>query len=114
MTTTQADEAKALETMPSLYGTPNTSAYIRSNEAVAFWYSRNYLTIRSALQDTADLRTQLAERDAQLTAVCAAGQEVVNRWDSPSWKWDDEHTGHKIHRLRDAITATRQPTQDKE
>jgi hypothetical protein len=61
-----------------------------------------------------DLRTQLAERDAQLTAVCAAGQEVVNRWDSPSWKWDDEHTGHKVHRLRDAITATRQPTQDKE
>ena len=60
-----------------------------------------------------DLRAQLAERDAQLAAVCAAGQEVVNRWDSPNWKWDDEHTGHKVHRLRNAIAAASQPTQDK-
>jgi len=59
------------------------------------------------------IEAALAEREAQVRAeerekvagLVEAGQQVVNRWDSPNWKWDDEHTGDKIHRLRKAIAT---------
>lgn len=84
---------------------------IMTAAASCFYGDRPEPTESTALiidKHTADLRAQLAERDEKLAAVCAACQEVVNRWDSPSWKWDDEHTGDKIERLRKAMKAAQE------
>ena len=42
------------------------------------------------------------------TALLAAAQAVVDRWDTPNWK-DAEPTAVVIHRLRAAIEASRAP-----
>jgi hypothetical protein len=39
--------------------------------------------------------------EEQNTALKAAALDVVKRWHSPLWKWD-EHTGVLIKRLADA------------
>ena len=57
---------------------------------------------------TATTEAELAKAREVIADLIQCGKEVVNRWDSPSWKWDDEHTGDKIERLRKALqTAQR-------
>lgn len=41
---------EALENMPDLVGTPDTTAYQRSSESVARWYCTHYQTLREALK----------------------------------------------------------------
>ena len=41
----------------------------------------------------------LASKDAEIEALLEAAKDVVSRWDSPKWKYD-EHTGAIINRLR--------------
>lgn len=44
----------------------------------------------------------IAELEAINAQLLEAAKDVVARWDSPQWKWD-EHTGVLIDRLRSAI-----------
>jgi hypothetical protein len=46
-----------------------------------------------------DLATTLLEEEG--TALKAAALDLVRRWHSPQWKWD-QHTGDLIKRLADA------------
>ena len=122
MNTTQTDEAKALEKIDLLAGWHWHFDGVKDAKTVILrkpdgtggcavtWVHVAEEMAKAFQDELSTLRTQLADAQKQLAAVCEAGQEVVNRWDSPSWKWDDEHTGNKVRRLRDAIAATRQPT----
>lgn len=56
--------------------------------------------------DICQLEADNAQLQAKLDKVTEASQAVINRWDSPHWKWDDEHTGDKINRLRIALAET--------
>ena len=50
--------------------------------------------------------TDVSAEDARLIAAApellAAGQALVERWDTPNWK-DAKHTGESINKLRAAI-----------
>ena len=49
----------------------------------------------------ADLLRYLKAIEAENAALKAAALDVVRRWHSPQWKWD-QHTGDLIKRLADA------------
>jgi hypothetical protein len=44
----------------------------------------------------------------ELERMVKAATDVVNRWESPQWKWD-EHTGVFIHALRDSMITPNTP-----
>ena len=46
-----------------------------------------------------EVQTALSSKDAEIEALREAAKDVVSRWDSPKWKYD-EHTGVIINRLR--------------
>ena len=74
MTDTKSEYAGALDGMPSLHGTPDTTAYTRSNERCAQWYDQNYKTIRRALR--------LADALERGTVSNAALNQLLRGFDS--------------------------------
>lgn len=55
--------------------------------------------LREAMDQIAALKAALSSKDAEIEALREAAKDVVSRWDSPKWKYD-EHTGVIINRLR--------------
>lgn len=53
-------------------------------------------------EDVAQLEAKYAELEKICAELIQAGEPLVERWDTPKWKWD-EHTGTLIARLRAAI-----------
>ena len=58
--------------------------------------------LQSQMKGDKIIALSTAKIEKQRDALIAAGQALVDRWDTPNWK-DAPHTGEFIARLRDAI-----------
>ena len=64
-----------------------------------------FIEIQDGLLPRHVLQQQIVELEKQREELLAAGQALVDRWDTPNWK-DAPHTGEFIARLRAAIGNT--------